>query len=304
MELWQLRQKQSLPLEAKIEMSRRRIREWYDHWDGNVYVSFSGGKDSTVLLHLVREMYPDVPAVFVDTGLEYPEIREFVKTVGNVEWLQPVMGFRKVIEKYGYPVVSKKVSADIYKLRNHNLTARYRNYLMNGDERGSAGTIPNKWKCLITAPFETSAHCCDIIKKRPLKQFAKRTKRYPITGEMAAEGGQREKMIRENGCNALDTKEPKSMPLAYWTEGNIWEYKRKLNLDFSKIYDMGYTRTGCMFCAFGVHLEQGQNRFQRMKHTHPKQWHYCMHKLGMAKVLDYIGVEWGAQMDIYDYDNF
>ena len=61
MELWQLKQMQSLPLEAKIIKSQQRIREWYEHWDGDVYVSFSGGKDSTVLLHLVRELYPDVP---------------------------------------------------------------------------------------------------------------------------------------------------------------------------------------------------------------------------------------------------
>ena len=80
-----LRQYQSLPLSAKIIMTQRRIRAWYDHWDGQVYVSFSGGKDSTVLLHLVRELYPDVEAVFVDTGLEYPEIRQFVKTF-ELKW--------------------------------------------------------------------------------------------------------------------------------------------------------------------------------------------------------------------------
>jgi len=75
-ELWQLRQMQSLPLEAKIIKSQMRIREWYEHWSGDVYVAFSGGKDSTVLLHLTRQLYPDVPAVFCDTGLEFPEIKE------------------------------------------------------------------------------------------------------------------------------------------------------------------------------------------------------------------------------------
>ena len=104
MELWELKQKQSLPLEAKIAMTLRRIREWYEYWDGNVYVSFSGGKDSTVLLHLVRQYYPDVPAVFSDTGLEFPEIREFVKTVPNVTWLRPALTFKKVIEKHGYVI--------------------------------------------------------------------------------------------------------------------------------------------------------------------------------------------------------
>ena len=114
-----LYQMQSLPLKHKITMTRQRIRGWYEHWDGNVYVSFSGGKDSTVLLDIVRQMYPDVPAVFVDTGLEYPEIREFVKTFDNVTWLKPKMNFRQVIEKYGYPMFSKEISASVYESQKY-----------------------------------------------------------------------------------------------------------------------------------------------------------------------------------------
>jgi 3'-phosphoadenosine 5'-phosphosulfate sulfotransferase (PAPS reductase)/FAD synthetase len=107
----ELKQFQAMPLPVKIAMTQTRIRAWVDYYgkDG-VYVSFSGGKDSTVLLHLVRELYPDIPAIFVDTGLEYPEIREFVKTFDNVTWLKPKMNFRQVIEKYGYPFFSKEVS--------------------------------------------------------------------------------------------------------------------------------------------------------------------------------------------------
>lgn len=99
----ELAQMQSLPLKIKIQMTKRRIREWYEFWDGQVYVSFSGGKDSTVLLHMVRELYPDVEAVFVNTGLEYPEIQKFVKTFDNVTILRPKMRFDEVIKKYGYP---------------------------------------------------------------------------------------------------------------------------------------------------------------------------------------------------------
>ena len=105
-----LYQMQSLPLEAKIKMTERRLQDWYDYYDGQVYVSFSGGKDSTVLLHIARRLFPDIKAVFVDTGLEYPEIREFVKSFENVDWLKPKMNFRQVIEKYGYPFISKEVS--------------------------------------------------------------------------------------------------------------------------------------------------------------------------------------------------
>ena len=108
-----LQQMQSLPLSVKILMTKRRIREWYDYWDGQVYISFSGGKDSTVLLHIARELYPDIEAVFVNTGLEYPEIQSFVKTFDNVTILRPKMRFDEVIKKYGYPIISKDVSNKI-----------------------------------------------------------------------------------------------------------------------------------------------------------------------------------------------
>ena len=88
---------QNLPLSAKIDLSKLRIVEWYEHWRGKVYVSFSGGKDSTVLLKLVRELYPEVPAVYVDTRLDYPEVREHVKNTENVICLKPEMNSYKLL---------------------------------------------------------------------------------------------------------------------------------------------------------------------------------------------------------------
>ena len=118
--LTDLYQMQALPLSAKIRMTKYRIRQWIEEYgEDGVYVSFSGGKDSTVLLHLVREDYPNVPAVFVDTGLEYPEIREFVKSFENVEWLRPKMNFKQVIQKYGYPFFSKETSECIAETRKY-----------------------------------------------------------------------------------------------------------------------------------------------------------------------------------------
>lgn len=113
-----LYQMQSLPLSIKVRMTQNRIRGWVNEYgEEGVYVSFSGGKDSTVLLDMVRKMYPDVLAVFVDTGLEYPEIREFVKNFDNVEWLRPKKTFRQVIEEYGYPFISKEVSDKVHGAR-------------------------------------------------------------------------------------------------------------------------------------------------------------------------------------------
>lgn len=108
-----LMQRQALPLRAKVLMSQNRIREWYSHFGGNVCISFSGGKDSTVLAHLVHEIYPDVPLAFADTGLEYPEIRKFAEKMG-AEFVRPKMRFDEVISKYGYPLISKEVAEAIH----------------------------------------------------------------------------------------------------------------------------------------------------------------------------------------------
>lgn len=118
-EQWELTQMQSLPLELKIKKSQQRIREWYDYFDGNVYLSFSGGKDSTVLKHIIDNMYNDIPSVFVNTGLEFPEIQTFVREIKagkyncfntNIEILYPEMKFNEVILNYGYPVISKEIA--------------------------------------------------------------------------------------------------------------------------------------------------------------------------------------------------
>ena len=109
---------QRLPLEAKVCTTQARIYDWIDKWGADgVYVAFSGGKDSTVLLHLVREIALDVAAVFVDTGLEYPEVKRFAKSFDNVTVLRPKMRFDEVIKKYGYPLISKEVSECVSQAR-------------------------------------------------------------------------------------------------------------------------------------------------------------------------------------------
>lgn len=122
---WDLKQMQSLPLDAKIRMTQYRIREWYESFDGNVYVSISGGKDSQVLAHIVKDMYPDVPCVFVNTGLEFDSVRlKGVELADEV--LKPSMDFVSVITKYGYPVISKEVSHAIhYARKGHTKSGDY-----------------------------------------------------------------------------------------------------------------------------------------------------------------------------------
>ena len=111
-----------MPMEGKVLLTQARIIEFYGGYHpgmeyGAAYVSFSGGKDSTVLLDIARKIYPDIPAVFSNTGLEYPEIRRFAKAHDNVEVVQPKMAFNEVISKYGYPLIGKEVAEAIYYAR-------------------------------------------------------------------------------------------------------------------------------------------------------------------------------------------
>ena len=146
--LQELHNWQSLPLNIKIRMTQQRIRDWVNYFglDG-VYISFSGGKDSTVLLHIARQMYPDIKAVFCDTGLEYPEIRQFVKTFDNVDWIRPKMGFKQVCEKYGFPLISKEVSECVYGARKY-LTSILEEYAHLNERTNERTNERNRMLCI------------------------------------------------------------------------------------------------------------------------------------------------------------
>ena len=312
-----LKEMQGWPLERKIQVSQTRILEFGLKFDKQIYVSFSGGKDSTVLLDLVRRVFPDTPAVFIDTGLEYPEIRDFVRGIDNVTWLKPRMNFRKVIETYGYPVVSKEVSHVIHDARTAIINGRQDSsyacqmldgiYINKNNGKLSPYNKP-KWKFLLDAPFKISHSCCDVMKKQTVHSYEKEAKRHPIIGTMASESRLRRSQWIINGCNAFNAKNPHSNPISFWTEQDVFEYLIKFNIPYCKIYGeilqdkngkyytTGLNRTGCMYCPFGAQLEKEPNRFQRLKVTHPKVWEFCMKPwdkggLGMREVLEYIGVK-------------
>lgn len=355
-----LKQMQSLPLEEKIIMTKERIKVWYESWkkfeihdkdtgeirfvtadmrlgkdepklkdteyidkvfDGQVYVSFSGGKDSTVLLHMVRDMYPDVEAVFVNTGLEYPEIQQFVKSFSNVTILRPKMRFDEVIKKYGYPMISKEVSNTIYGAKNNIKEKQYSlrlaklgildteygglqndgKYHYHETIKGSKFTC-RKYRQLIDLDANFSDICCNIMKKEPFAQYEKQTHKKPFMATMTTESMLREKNWLKMGCNAFESKKPKSAPMSFWTEQDILQYIKTRNLSICSVYgdviyaeDFGQThieeytkyspdklittgcdRTGCIFCGFGCHLDKAPSRFQRLKETHPRQYQYCL----------------------------
>ena len=368
---YDLAQMQALPLEAKIRMTKERIKAWYESWtrfeifdtvtqktryvtidtrefgaeppmketeyivsamDGQVYVSFSGGKDSTVLKHIVDSMYDDVPSLFVNTGLEYPEIQKFAMSQKNVVTVRPEMRFDEVIKKYGYPVISKSVSHAV-NIAKRNPNGNVMKNMFNPENKGRFGFY--KWKFLIDADFSVSDECCNVMKKAPAQKYAKETGRKAILGTMACESSLRYSNWLKNGCNAFDTKTPTSQPLSFWTEQDILHYIKKYDVPYCSVYGdivvdfgddnqmniidylgeyeptdklktTGSKRTGCVFCMFGITQDGTPNRFQRDKETHPRQYEYCIgggemvegkwqpnkEGLGLGHVLDYIDVKY------------
>lgn len=310
-----LKQMQSLPLEAKIIMTQQRIRQWYEYWDGMVYVSFSGGKDSTVLKHIVDQMYADVPSLFVNTGLEYPEIQKFAMSQKNVITVRPEMRFDEVIKKHGYPVVSKNVSRTIHYARLSISQGKQTIYTkqLNGEalDRQGRKSLFNKkkWAFLLDAPFDMHSACCDVMKKKPIRVYQTETGRKPFVGTLAAESMNRQAQWIKNGCNSFVGDKARSAPLSFWTEQDILHYLKKYDVPYCSVYGdivsqdadgnqydvpeeymeafasvggksnlktTGCDRTGCIFCMFGCHLEKEPNRFQRLKQTHPRQYQYCI----------------------------
>lgn len=269
-----LRQYQALPLELKIPLTQRRIRDWVNYWGTNgVYVSFSGGKDSTVLLHMVRQLYPEIEAVFVNTGLEYPEIQKFVKTFDNVTILRPQMRFDEVIKTYGYPIIGKK-QADVISLAKRNLkenkySVRLRTLGITAQEAADMGLeLPNeemlgryekacngskylmpKYKALLDADFNVSAFCCDVMKKSPAYQYQKETGKKPILGTMADESMMRENAWLRNGCNAFDSRHPSSQPMAFWTQQDVLQYIKNTTFRLPPYMGRSFTKQNPSRCA-------------------------------------------------------
>jgi len=314
-----------LDLNTKIAKTKVRLREWIKHWgrDG-VYLSFSGGKDSTVLKHIMDSMplCDTIPLVFCDTGLQYPEVKEFaksfiedpenfreVKKYGYVQRyydedsfviIKPKMPFREVIERYGYPVVSKEQSKYIYDYRNTG-SDYIKKIRLDGNKNGNF-KISKKWRFLIDAPFEVSDKCCYVMKKRPFKRYEKESGRKPILATMATDSNLRmQRYMQQGSCNAFDLKRPRSAPMSFWTEQDVLKYINKFNIEISSIYGevikengryktTDRKRTGCIWCLFGIDRDEEPNRIQKLKRSHPKLYKYCINNLGLGEVLDYLDI--------------
>lgn len=344
----------SLSLEDKLSYTCANISDWETFTNGNQYVSFSGGKDSTVLLYISAAMLNQMPVqphplrvLFCDTGLEYPEIRKFVPWY--LGWLEkkfpritieytrmrPKKNYLDVVREYGYPVISKEVSQNVKEARNGSKSAIEKFDGIYITKRfGKNSFTLRQYKYLLSSPFLISHQCCVFTKKSLAHNFEQNNKVFPMMAIMARESRMRMHHWMETGCNAYESKRPKSNPMSFWKEQDVLHYILQENIPICSVYGeilpfdgenfykeslldiplkcTGCQRTGCIFCAFGAHLEKGETRFQRLKRTHPKHWNHCINGgewdpvdgmwkpsktpghigMGMGRVLDFIGVKY------------
>lgn len=303
--------RQQLPLEVKIKMTKIRVQKFVEEYgiDG-VYMSFSGGKDSTVLMDICRELYPEMEAVFLDTWMEFPQVRQHVHKYSNVTVIKPQGTPKQLIERCGWCFPSKDVAEMIEAARRDKPWAiRKLNGLNSKGEPEPFREQYKKWWKLVDAPFKISPWCCDEMKEKPVQKYEKETGKHPILALMAEESARREDSYLKTGCNAFESARPVSKPMGFWTEQDVLKYILTRNLPLASPYGCimeagqvegqmsfcmcgklkcsGESRTGCMFCMIGCHLDNFA-KLKRLKQYDSKLYDYCMEELGEKEVVEWI----------------
>lgn len=242
---------------AKIQS----INKQYD-LENNAYLSFSGGKDSTVFHYLLDLALPGnkIPRLFINTGIEYEYIVDFVKKLeqkdSRIQIVNSNVNIKKMLEIEGYPFKSKEHSLKIGEYQKSSRTksvVRYKE--MSGKSRYGCP------KCLLyqfdhNFSLKLSDKCCYRLKKDIATNFAKENKKHILmTGMLAEEGGQRANI------NCIVTKKDKLVkfhPLLFCsTEWEDW-FIKKYNIKLCKLYypPFNFKRTGCKGCPYALDLQE------------------------------------------------
>lgn len=293
-------------LQQKVSHALFVIDEFYHHYDGECYISFSGGKDSCLLKFLCDKFtdmagYPRMKVVFNNTTNEHREILDFVKSFGEeIIWLRPKITFAESLKKNGYPLVSKEQAQYIREAKTTK-SDKLRNLRMfgRGGKKGRQGMISEKWQYLVYEDIKITEKCCQVLKKDPAIKFEKETGLKPILGVTAGEGTLRLQQARMHKCNIFGDR-PKSKPLNVFTEENVWDMILSNKIPYCTIYDdqtiegkiiSGEKRTGCAYCAFGVQFDHPSNtKFHRLYYRDRKRYKSIMDKLGYRNALHKIGI--------------
>ncbi|WP_279159598.1 phosphoadenosine phosphosulfate reductase family protein [Thomasclavelia cocleata] len=267
----------SSDLEQKITSAMHRIEDLYYKTDGKCYLSFSGGKDSTIILAIIK-MCEDIltippnsiPAVFCNTGIELGSTIEFIKWVKknwyqNVQVIRPDKTFSWIVKNKGKPIKSK-VKSEYLGRYQRKPSGTALDFLIDYKGKYQKTRIANKDMHLIHENFNIKITnlCCSYLKKKPFEKYQKDNQITGyITGIRNSEGGARElnnkNRIKSGGelCTATKGKSIVKMPIIDWTNENVDEFIDKYCIPLSKAYTKeGYERTGCFLCPYSMQIDK------------------------------------------------
>ena len=274
----ELHRRQQWTLAQKIDHSLGVIDQFIAKMDGKVYLSFSGGKDSTVLLKLCEIIKPDIQCVFVNTGCESVDVVRFVekmKAAHNIEVIRPKLTPRQVWAQYGFPLVSKDQAFKIDLVRKNPESKSAQKFMRDSNQF----TISKGFRYLCDTErtkYHTSAQCCNKLKKDPCHRYEHQTGLRPIVATMASESMLRENLyLRIGQCNSFAEGHEKSYPLSIWMEEDIWQFIRENNIEIAEIYAKGVDRTGCVGCGFGCQLKSDR-RLETFYRLYPKYYNMVL----------------------------
>ena len=299
-----LKKYREMPLDDKIELSNQIIKSFYESHDPkSLLISSSFGKDSVVLIDLVRRLYPEIPIGYINTGVEQPTCVELSKTYDNVIEIKPKKSMEQIIEEYGYMLPIGKEKTNTIALCRKNLYEGNFNTIRVKKMRGDFGekSLYNftKYQWVIFAPFKISDKCCQYLKVEPSERFAKE---YGFTHCFVGTTAQESRMRRDNLINHGFNTPTQSRPLGHWNPHDILEYCLKNDIKLAGCYgeiieeDGKYTtsrfdRTGCICCPVASHLKK-KNDFQWLYETDRESWDYVINDLGFGQVLDFFDVDY------------
>lgn len=288
-----------IDITLEVEDALFRIKDLYDRSNGNCVISFSGGKDSTVVaeLYLIakeRGMVGNIPIVFADTQVEYDAIYDFVKWFSknkqDVEYIKPRLPFGKVLEKYGKPIISKSKSSTLMNWHNNIGEADFEEMgcfykIIYGKTRTGKKynhfKIANKHFHITHPDNEIKIHnmCCKYVKKYPFEDYyiEHGTEGF-ITGIRTSEGGIRS--LQYKSCTSVkhvkDREIVHKMPIFDWSDEVIEEFIEQYQVELSRAYtEYGLDRTGCIGCPFAKDIDKNLEvlfKFEPKKYKAVMNW--------------------------------
>ena len=290
-----------MSLDEKMTNAQHRIEELWNETDGKCYISFSGGKDSTVLLALVKQCQElgtvgDIPAVFSNTGIELGVTVDFVKWVKenyyhNVQVIRPLKSFDAVLKEFGKPIKSKMKSKDLLQWHYGKRSQALETLLTKGvtqktGRQSCKHVFANRDMHMLHDDFDIKASnkCCDWMKKYPFEHYAKENGMLgSYQGVRVAEGGARDSAAtrRVNAGGKLCTWVKKGViqkaPIIDWSNDDVEEFVSKYNVPLSDAYTKyNFERTGCMACPYAMHVDEDLEYLFRHE---PNRYKASMHWL-------------------------